>query len=535
MLKPKRAQIPIYDFVITFIPKETIKSILSNTIDSYHGASSIMIFLSYDSKEVLNRSMRIIVFSRAHMVRSMPKGSPKIKESDVIIKNLPLAKLSTFTYLKELNVKFFLPNLIWAMNHRFNNIASYLVSNLYQNPENASNPSKCRGQLLTTLIRCKGEDLVKYLIEDLEFNVNEDGLQGFSQAFFYGDLPMAKYLIDHGFCLQDDSSYPLIRECIRSRGLSMLKLLVEMGMNPLMMDNQGLIDSCSRPSNNIKMAEYFLDEGADIHAQLDEALRRACGSECWDMVMLLIRRRADINSRAGAIFTEMVFKKKSKEFLRGVIQLGIRDSSIDLALKTCSDSNSTNYNSEMIKFLIEMGATQDGIDAAFVNISNQKNMGMIRYLIKKGANVSANSNAPILNACSNTNIPLIEFLRDHGADIRADDDLALRQAAQNGNLKIVEYLVDAGADPNALDSDAITQIKRFNAHQCQVIRFLVEKGVNVKAKNNALIKNSVKYDKFSMFTYLLENGVVLDEVRDEVERLAKKYECRSVLKFLKKN
>jgi uncharacterized protein len=80
-----------------------------------------------------------------------------------------------------------------------------------------------------------------------------------------------------------------------------------------------------------------------------------------------------------------------------------------------------------------------------------------RFLLNKGASVSARSTNPMANtplhaAAAGNHAPLVKLLLDHGADANVRQHggwVPLHSAAQNGDLESARALIAAGADVSA--------------------------------------------------------------------------------------
>jgi ankyrin repeat protein len=75
-----------------------------------------------------------------------------------------------------------------------------------------------------------------------------------------------------------------------------------------------------------------------------------------------------------------------------------------------------------------------------------KDLKVVKFLVKKGADVNAFDGAPLFKACLYGNFEVVKFLVENGANIHLDDDIALRHACVQNRLDIVKYLVEHGAN-----------------------------------------------------------------------------------------
>jgi ankyrin repeat protein len=64
----------------------------------------------------------------------------------------------------------------------------------------------------------------------------------------------------------------------------------------------------------------------------------------------------------------------------------------------------------------------------------------------------------------------VQYLIEKGADVRARNDEALRNAAENGHLAVVQYLIEKGANVRARDDEALREAAH-NGHK-DVVQYL---------------------------------------------------------------
>jgi len=147
-----------------------------------------------------------------------------------------------------------------------------------------------------------------------------------------------------------------------------------------------------RKSIDLDVIKSLVEEGADIHAWDDYALRWASEFGHFEIVKFLVEKDADIHSRG------------------------------DYALRWAS----RNGHFEVVKFLVE-----------------------------KGADIHFLDNYALRCASEYDQLEVVKFLVEKGADIHVWDDYALRRASQNGHLEIVKFLIKKGADIHIREDEAL--------------------------------------------------------------------------------
>ena len=109
----------------------------------------------------------------------------------------------------------------------------------------------------------------------------------------------------------------------------------------------------------------------------------------------------------------------------------------DLALRLAAE----NGHFPVVEFLISNGADVHAEnDYALRWAAANGHFPVVEFLLAKGADVHARNDCALRWASENGHFPVVEFLIENGADIHADDEYALRWASENGHLPVVEAL-----------------------------------------------------------------------------------------------
>jgi ankyrin repeat protein len=90
------------------------------------------------------------------------------------------------------------------------------------------------------------------------------------------------------------------------------------------------------------------------------------------------------------------------------------------------------------------------------------------------------------SACETGQLEVVKRLVENGLDVNAGDNYAIRHSATNGHLDIVKYLVENGAYINAW-GDAVLRWAEINKH-LEIIEYL-ESVINNKQIDNQKEKN----------------------------------------------
>lgn len=156
--------------------------------------------------------------------------------------------------------------------------------------------------------------------------------------------------------------------------------------------------------NSLKM---LFEQGANIHACNDSALRIAALHGRLDVVKYLVEQGSDIHAWD------------------------------DIALRLAA----SNGHTEIVKYLVEHGADIHAFDESALRLAAENgNTEIVKYLVEHGADIYARGNEALCWAASNGHTEVVKYLVDNGADIHARGDEAFRWAELNGHLDIVKYL-----------------------------------------------------------------------------------------------
>ena len=125
--------------------------------------------------------------------------------------------------------------------------------------------------------------------------------------------------------------------------------------------------------------------------------------------------------------------------------------------------SSRNGHIEVVKFLVENGADIHANNDFSLRCSSFRgHIEVVKFLIEKGADIHADDDFAIKYSSGNGYIDVVKFLIQKGADIHAEDDYALRMSSDNGNIEVVKYLVENGANIHAKYDEALSRSGFFN-------------------------------------------------------------------------
>ncbi len=113
---------------------------------------------------------------------------------------------------------------------------------------------------------------------------------------------------------------------------------------------------------------------------------------------------------------------------------------------------------------------QDDMDDMLIHMADEGKIDIVKYLIEKGANISAQDNMALSRAVSNGHLEVIRLLLENGIEPSG----VIFIAAKNGRLDIVRLLLDYGATIKAQDDSALI-VAALNGH-VDVVRLFLQHG-----------------------------------------------------------
>jgi hypothetical protein len=126
-------------------------------------------------------------------------------------------------------------------------------------------------------------------------------------------------------------------------------------------------------------------------------------------------------------------------------------------------------------------------------------LNIIKYLVKRGANIRANDNYVLRRCIRNRYLSILDYMIESGADINS----ALHISVEIGYLDVIKHLVetynaaDIHANGNAALHSAVVH-KRLD-----IIQYLVEKSTNTRAYYTAL-RIAANHGQLSIVKYLVK-------------------------------
>lgn len=180
--------------------------------------------------------------------------------------------------------------------------------------------------------RCgHSHEVVKYLVEKCGANVHSHNETPIRNAIVSGNLDVVKFLIENGAKIHPwDHSQANISVIFND--LDVAKYLVENCGVDIHLDSDLFIRAKSTVWGNFDKIKYLIEQGADIHANSDEALRMASRSGCLNIVKYLVENGADIHANSDEAIKEAYFNNHYKT-VRFLIESGVNPNVLHISMK----------------------------------------------------------------------------------------------------------------------------------------------------------------------------------------------------------
>jgi ankyrin repeat protein len=258
--------------------------------------------------------------------------------------------------------------------------------------------------------------------------------------------------------------------------------------------SQELINAAK--NGDLENVKVLLENGADVHAENDDALLWASSNGHVEVVKLLLENGADPHAKN------------------------------DAALRWASEYGRV----EIVKLLLENGANPHAEnDEALRGASSNGHTEVVQLLLENGANPHAENDEALRWASQNGHTEVVKLLLEAGANVHANDDAALRGASYRGQIEVVQLLLDAGADVSVLPKEQQKEYAKYvPKKKAQVFNrdFFLQKMSVYKNTDRLVTEEDIRLvhsygaknpdDFFSMYTDVLEQALRLGQLGYEL-------------------
>jgi hypothetical protein len=168
-----------------------------------------------------------------------------------------------------------------------------------------------------------------------------------------------------------------------------------------------------------------------------------------------------------------------------------------------------------VKKILERGENVDihyKDDLAIVRAAEVGNLDIIKYLVEKGADVNAQSGAPMTASVDGGHLDNVKYLIENGADLKINEYSDLYLAAERGNIDMIKYFIE---EERSIESHAkyikilegifMEAIRNIND---DIIRYMVENQVDIHTEDDVAMFLAIKnFDQVTVY-YLIEQAEI---------------------------
>jgi hypothetical protein len=138
-------------------------------------------------------------------------------------------------------------------------------------------------------------------------------------------------------------------------------------------------------------------------------------------------------------------------------------------------------------------------DYLLIIFASAGELALTIWCLNKGVKINTKNDA-LISASILGHLEVVKYLVEKGVDVNTQSSAALRFASQYGKLEVVKYLLENGADIHSRNDEALILASQ-NGH-LDVVRYLVENGADVHAQTDAALSWAVEFGYLEVENYL---------------------------------
>ena len=202
-------------------------------------------------------------------------------------------------------------------------------------------------------------------------------------------------------------------------------------------------------------------------------------------------------------------------------------------------------NFKLVDYFIENNPIKVGdfeLSKALVKASKEGKLEIVKYLVEKGAQISAFHDEALRVATGMGHLEVVKYLVENGANINVKSPyvtdghaLPLWEAATYGYFELVKYFLENGAK---IDDMIFQEISLYNSEgyssedYFEIIKYLLENGANIHRDDEVIVFEAEK-GHLENIKYLLEKGANIHTV-EKFKKKSKTWKPE-VVKYLVEN
>ncbi|UII80237.1 ankyrin repeat domain-containing protein [Flagellimonas sp. CMM7] len=309
--------------------------------------------------------------------------------------------------------------------------------------------------------------LVNGFCQDSSTTQQEDTLELFN-AINEVNLESIRILPNTIVNVLDSTGLSALSHAVRSKELKLVKLLLEKGANPNLINNDNLettpLMQCSNV-NSLEIAALLIEKGADVNAldkNGDPVIHWAAyfGQEELTQLLLDNNAKTDLISIHSDGVMQVALKEWKSNVVATLMVNGVSLVPVTASSKELIDAVKTQKIEFLQNTLTKINAnTLDASGTPLLVIAAETgNLDVVKVLLEKGADIDIMN--PTGHTALNRSIyfeqqEVVDFLLDQGADVNKTDNIfilpPLIAAAIKNNAETGKKLIELGAEVNVLD------------------------------------------------------------------------------------
>lgn len=245
-------------------------------------------------------------------------------------------------------------------------------------------------------------------------------------------------------------------------------------------------------NNNISLAQHYINQGADIHALNDWALRHCAKDGVLEATQFLLSQGADVHA-----LNDWALNQASKKGRLQVVQLLIDNGANIFSRKESVLFNVSQHpkSEALIHTLLDKGLNPSLHKNLLYNVTTLGSVSLVDRLLKKG--LSDNIDLLIYITIENDHLPLYQYF-NHNNYNNDSNEIHFSIAVEKNALNVAKYLIQKGvliSENNfikAMNEEHISMAEILFEHA--QLTFEIEK--NLVNKLVKTIQHRVKGEKF---------------------------------------
>lgn len=140
----------------------------------------------------------------------------------------------------------------------------------------------------------------------------------------------------------------------------------------------------------------------------------------------------------------------------------------------------------------------------------------VKLCVEQGTSIHYKDEDALIRASMLGHIQIVEYLVDQGANIHVENEHALKSAIHFGNTDVAVYLIEKGADITTDGGYEALKIASL-VNRLDIVKYLVDVH-NVRFDDTKVIRNCVVYGNLEVVKFLVQRGLnILDEKYEAIK------------------